>query len=222
MATFGGRVISPYFQDEKAGITIYHGDCREILPFLDPVDAIITDPPYGVNIADWDAEVPYSILPILLNLSKGPVVWFGSSPHLVKDLASFVPPPDRVMIWAPKFRLGKMAKSGIAYRYHPIHTWRISERNDGPVWDVLDHSTEGHHWWNHPGTKPKALMLSLVGLCPKGGIVLDPFLGSGTTLVAAKESGRRGIGIELEEENCSIAVRRLTGWAGKKTSLSLF
>jgi len=199
--------MKPYY--EHNGITIYHGDCREVLPTLDPVDLILTDPPYGVNVAEWDAEVPYPILPLLLSKCSGPVLWFGSASRLAEDLASFSPTPDRTLIWAPKFRLGKIAKSGIAYRYHPIHTWRIAERNDGPVWDVLDDSTEGHQWWFHPGTKPLSLMQKLVGFAKSGTTILDPFLGSGTTLVAAKLLGRKAIGIEIEERYCGIAAKRL-------------
>ena len=198
---------APYYDDGQ--ITIYHADCRDILPHLEPgsVDLVLTDPPYGVGIAEWDGAVPYDILPTLLDVSSGAVVWFGASAMLRTDLMSFETPPERTLVWAPKFSLSHTGKNGIFYRWHPIHVWRVPKSHSGPSHDVLTHSTDGRNFWNHPGTKPLDLIRLLAGL--GGGTILDPFMGSGTTLRAAKDLGRKAIGIEIEERYCEIAVRRL-------------
>jgi len=194
--------LKPYYEDDFC--SIYHSDCREVLPSLQGA-GVVTDPPYGVGAAEWDGAVPYDVLPMFLRLG-GPVVWFGSSPHMVEDMETLR--PERVMVWAPRFRLGKVAANGIAYRFHPLYCWNLPKKHDGPVWDVLDEGTECGNWWVHPGTKPLRLMQRLVGLVD--GTVVDPFMGSGTTLVAAKSTGRRSIGIEVDEQYCEVAARRLS------------
>lgn len=199
--------IQPYY--ERDGIVIYHGDCRDILPELEQVDLVLTDPPYGVDYDEWDAEVPYAILPDLLSLSRGAVLWFGASSMLQADLSTFSPPPDRMLIWAPRFSLSNTGRDGLLYRWHPIHAWRLPGSHDGPKHDVLTTSTGGRNWWDHPATKPLDLMRSLVGFAPDRGTILDPFMGSGTTLRAAKDLGRHAVGIEIEERYCEIAARRL-------------
>ena len=81
-------------------VKLYLGDCLEILPTLEAgsVDAVITDPPYGVGIADWDNELPPQIiLDECLRVSSGVVVWFGSASRLL-DMAIYEPKPDRVPI----------------------------------------------------------------------------------------------------------------------------
>ena len=103
--------IQPYY--ERDGIVIYHGDCRDILPELEQVDLVLTDPPYGVDYDEWDAEVPYAILPDLLSLSRGAVLWFGASSMLQADLSTFSPPPDRMLIWAPRFSLSNTGRDGL-------------------------------------------------------------------------------------------------------------
>jgi len=201
--------MTPYFDDGQ--ITIFNADCRDILPTLEPgsVDLVLTDPPYGVKYAEWDAEVPYAILPWLLSISRQSVLWFGASAMLQTDLTSFDVSPDRVLVWAPKFSLSKTGKNGIYYRWHPIYTWNLPDKHQGPTHDVLTVSTECGNWWNHPATKPLELMRLLAGISPENGVILDPFMGSGSTIRAAKDLGRRAIGIELEERYCEIAVKRL-------------
>jgi site-specific DNA-methyltransferase (adenine-specific) len=195
----------PYYQDKW--VTIYHGDCREALPQLDvKVDLVLTDPPYGLNYKgfDWDITVPYEMLPIFLGMADT-VVWFASSGELARDLKSFTPSPDRILIWYPKFTLSHTIKNGIAYRYQPIHVWGVpSEHN--VKWDVLDTPTECGNWWKHYATKPKELMKMLATFAKE--TILDPYMGSGTTLVAGKELNRKCIGIEIEEKYCEIAAKR--------------
>jgi site-specific DNA-methyltransferase (adenine-specific) len=98
--------------------------------------------------------------------------------------------------------------NGMAYRWHPIYFWQLPKSHNGPTWDVFDTPTSGHDWWNHPATKPLPLIKRLASISDSG-CVLDPFVGSGTTLAAAKQLGRRALGIEIEERYCQIAANRL-------------
>jgi len=171
------------------------------------VGAGVTDPPYGVDVADWDSDVPYHAIPLLLRVAVGPVVWFGSAPRAIIDAKSFPVEPDRLMIWSPRFTLSKIAKDGFAYRFHPIWWWRVAKQKIIP-WDILNDSCDGRNWWYHPGTKPLKLMEKIVN-STGGNLILDPFCGSGTTCVAAKKLGRRYIGIDISEKYCKIAEKRL-------------
>jgi site-specific DNA-methyltransferase (adenine-specific) len=200
---------TPYFEDREHGITLYCGDCREILPLLPDgeCDACVTDPPYGVKIACWDNEMPpQSILDECLSVATGTVIWFGAA-SMVLEFAKYEPRPDRLIIWSPRFTLLKIAKNGLAYRWHPIALWR-DYKQSVISWDILDDPTECGNGWEHPATKPIALMSKLVSAWSVKS-VLDPFCGSGTTLVAAKQLGRKAIGIEISEKYCKIAVDRL-------------
>jgi len=203
--------MDPYYSDDH--VTIYHGDCLKILPELE-FDAVVTDPPYGINaearphgansgqIATWDEFVPYDLLGMFGPVS---VIWFGSPIKLAEAFDRFDPTPDRTLIWAPRFTLSMSAKGGIAYRFHPIYTWRLPKQSP-TVHDVLTDNTEAGNWWCHQATKPLTLMRRLVAMTE--GTVVDPFMGSGTTLRAAKDLGQHAIGIELEERYYEIAAKR--------------
>lgn len=206
--------MNPYY--EQDGITIYHADCRDVLPTLAPnsVDLVLTDPPYGLEMATWDRTVPYGMLTDFLRLSRGPVLWFGSASKVPESYASFPVTPHRMLVWYVTFTLARTCANGIYYRWHPIYCWNLpKERKRGevshPNQDVLSFGQDGHNPWHHPGTKPLALMRELVCIVPGNALILDPFLGSGTTLVAAKQLNRRAIGIEIEERYCEIAANRL-------------
>jgi hypothetical protein len=190
-------------------VTLIQGDCLDILPTLGKVDAVITDPPYGVNAARWDTEAPYDVLPSLLILSRGVVLWFGAAPRLRTDLLSFVASPDRILIWHVTFSLAGTAAHGMYYRYHPIYAWQLPKTQDGVSQDVISIPQDGHNGWFHPGTKPLDLMVRLVGMTQPGDLVLDPFMGSGTTGVACVRTGRKFIGIEIDPGYFAIAQRRI-------------
>jgi len=189
--------------------TLHNGDC---LPYLKAmpsasVDCVITDQPYGVGIADWDGDMPpQDFLDECLRVARGGIVWFGAAP-MILEFSRYTQRPERMLIWSPKFTLSKVAKDGFAYRYHPIALWRVEKQNV-IAWDVLDDMTEGGNWWKHPATKPVSLMRKLVSAFSQES-VLDPFMGSGTTGVAAVELGRRFIGCELSPEYYSIAEKRI-------------
>lgn len=184
--------MNPYYQDNS--VTIYHGDCREILPTLEPVDLVLTDPPYP----DWLTE-EYQFDPSLLltlKITQGFVFWSAKT--------NFPLPYTAIHIWDKK--------TGAASEYERI--FEIGGQSNFKVFrHYLLNSTVaanycGDVFWNHPSQKPIKLMRELVQRM-KGRTILDPFMGSGTTLRAAKDLGRRAIGIEIEEKYCEIAAKRM-------------
>lgn len=190
---------------------LIHGDCLDVLPTQSDglVDAIISDPPYGVDAAEWDGRVPHELITDFLRIASGPVVWFGSASNAVDDAKSFPVPPDRMMIWSPRFTLSKCAKDGFAYRFHPIWWWRVRTQS-AVAWDVLDDPTECGNWWKHNCTKPVGLMDKLVcATTDEGQIVLDAFMGSGTTGVSCVRRGRKFIGIEKDRRHFEVACERI-------------
>jgi len=199
--------MRPYY--EADGVTLYHGDCREILPHVEKVGLVCTDPPFGINAArtrnsqrwrwkdfevtGWDRERADPAL-VALAVSKGEraIVWGGNY------FTDALPPSSKWLIWDKGQTEFSLADAELAWCswggavrrmvYHRAHALR-----DGKV---------------HPTQKPLAVMKWCLSLAE--GDVLDPFAGSGTTLRAAKDLGRRAIGIEIEERYCEIAAKRLS------------
>jgi DNA modification methylase len=187
--------MKPYY--EHAGITIYHGDCREVLPHL-KADAVVTDPPYGMGKAEWDE----TIVP--------PESWMNHCGTL--PLAVFVgvrgvydyPRPEWIAAWhrpASTQRAGRLRGFN---NWEPILLYNITALPNDTITCANLHENLGH-----PTVKPLALMKRVVAWFP-GDTILDPFMGSGTTLRAAKDLGRKAIGIEIEERYCEIAAKRLS------------
>lgn len=202
-------MIEPYYQ--HAGITIYLGDCREILSQLEPVGFILTDPPYGCeattkrggvydgfkisgdtnpDLRDW----------IVQNMSC-PMIIFGS-PKIRR------PDCKATLIWAKGDHTG-MGDLSFPWKPDFEEIYIIGEGFKGPrTSSVLHFNARIDSNRFHPTEKPIGLIKNLIEKCPPG-IILDPFMGSGTTLVAAKELGRQAIGIEIEEKYIQIAIDRL-------------
>ena len=198
--------MKPYY--EEKGITIYHGDCREILPSLPKIDLVLTDPPYGVSwvprvnaIATFGDNQPFEPAPFLsvcnfhlfwgaihfsdkLPSSEAWFVWLKQPPTFDNCRKTYAPCD---MAWSD---FG--GKPRIKH-----HTWDGNFREGEDAGKAL-----------HPSQKPIEIMRWCVGDAPIG-LILDPFMGSGTTLRAAKDLGRKAIGIEIEEKYCEIAANRL-------------
>jgi site-specific DNA-methyltransferase (adenine-specific) len=211
------KTMKPFY--EHAGITIYHGDCREILPELPKVDLVLTDPPYGIfkrkddgimfgkvtiyskdsSASEWDARPDKGLLDLVMSKAPQYVIWGGN--YMADSLGSCRGP----LVWNKKtgnnsYADGELAWSNIAGTLRIFtHQWcgafKDSERGLAAM---------------HPTQKPTALMVWCIGLSDNARSILDPFMGSGTTLVAAKQLGRKAIGIEIEEKYCEIAVKRLS------------
>lgn len=217
--------MKPYASGE--GWTLYHGDCREILPTLDPVDCVVTDPPYGAvthrgalgdggrsALVDFDATTPEA-LRSTMELARVRRWWvaFMEWRHIA---ALETRPPEgwefvRFGIWvkpngAPQFTGDRPATGweGVGI-FHPPGKKRWNGGGHHAVW------TANVEQGPHPTMKPLPLVRRLVDLFSEPGeTILDPFCGSGTSLVAARDLGRKSIGIEREEKYAEIAAKRLS------------
>ena len=199
---------TPYY--DEGGITIYCGDCREVLPLV-KADVVVTDPPYGI---DYDGgatqrgssnlgriagdDRPFDPSPFL---GFADVLCWGAN-HYAQDL----PRSGQFYVWDKVTRNG--LKVRIAECEFAWHLRGTKPRVFRHLWSGAFRASESGLPSLHPTQKPVAVMAWCLGLVTPG-VILDPFMGSGTTLVAAKQLGRRAIGIEIEERYCEIAVNRL-------------
>ena len=198
--------MRPYYSDDA--VTIYHGDCREVMPLLSDADLLLTDPPYGIAhlwdseqfgrngrsrlwVGDnaWDAQTLPDVVDLARAKAKRAIIWGGNYYPL--------PPSRGYLIW-DKMQEFSNADSEMAWCSWD-QTPRTFRYSRGQM------ATEGKR---HPTQKPLPLILWCLGFSPESRTVLDPFMGSGTTLVAAKNQGRKAIGIEIEERYCEIAAER--------------
>ncbi len=226
-----GKLPTPYY--EEPGIQIFCGDCREILPELGKVDLCLTDPPYGIGQAAWDALMPVEWFgdALALLVSTGAAYVFGNSLKLSVFQVHW---EGRGVIWkaravwyyedGPRHSATWSSKHEDCLVYHcaqhkqmtpsepSIHRdkrWG-NDRMIGDVWPCARVLGNYGERVDHPTQKPLALMAMIVKAASSDSdTILDPFMGSGTTLRAAKDLGRKAIGIEIEERYCEIAVKRL-------------
>lgn len=206
--------MKPYY--DHAGITIYHGDCLEIIPTLPKVDIVLTDPPYGINYQssrriDWqrkekiqgDNEFPQWIFGgILFNIAM--FVWCRW------DQMITFPKPKSFIVWDKgNHSMGDLNHEfgrrweGCCFYPGPNHSF-----TKRPA-DLIISNRINPADLKHPNEKPVSALTPLIN-CHPGELVLDPFCGSGSTLMAAKDLGRKAIGIEIEEKYCEIAAKRLS------------
>lgn len=212
--------MKPYFQD--ADVTIFHGDCREILPTLAPVDLVLTDPPYNAGISygegtndkvSWSEYGDWlkSCLVEMERLSKGLVLCFVSVNGLKQMAITY--PPKHICVWnKPMSFSPRLGGSAFLPHWEPCLVYGTLHGEGGrvPDYHLSDVWTENIAERNgHPCPKPVALMRRIIKDVP-GTTILDPFMGSGTTLRAAKDLGRKAIGIEIEERYCEIAAERMS------------
>jgi site-specific DNA-methyltransferase (adenine-specific) len=203
--------VTPYYSDDL--VTIYHGDCREWMP---EADLLIADPPYGMALdtdysgmngwsgkgRKWDAVVgdegPFD--PSHLLRYRRAVI-FGAN-----HFASRLPDSGGWIVWNKR---GDGKPSEVAFG-----DCELAWTNVGQSVRMFSKMWHGVARWSeepvlHPTQKPVALMLWLIARYSEPGqLVLDPYMGSGPTLIAAKSLGRKAIGIEIEEKYCEIAANR--------------
>jgi site-specific DNA-methyltransferase (adenine-specific) len=179
--------VKPYY--EEPGITIYHGDCRDILPSLPKVDLVLTDPPYPNNERVIFTDISEIIFPSV----KSYFFWDAFYPFPLSHTA--------IHIWHKPNGQSSKHYERIFERFGnaPCKVFRIAAI-------LPNYSQYAKECVDHPTQKPMKLIMRLIG---DADTILDPFMGSGTTLRAAKDLGRKAIGIEIEEKYCEIAVRRL-------------
>ena len=223
VAEVGEERLKPYY--EHAGITIYHGDCREILPAVS-ADAVITDPPYGVRLGSRTGTTRYQNKPYLSIEDDEAFVRDVCVPAVQSCIErfgrvvltpgnrcmSFYPRPADVGIWYNPGATNRGAW-GFCFANAFIFYYGHDPHNNGN--GMKPNSLVGHcdpiEGIDHPCPKPLLFGSWLVKrVTLSGETMLDPFAGSGTYLVAAKNLGRRAIGIEIEEKYCEIAAKRLS------------
>lgn len=211
---------TPWKRKEIIGdCTLYLGDCMEVMPTLGKVDAVVTDPPYGINYDAAAASVSGK------QSGKG----FGKKGVYKKtdwDSKTF---PDEIN-YALSIARKSIVFGGNYYELPPSKCWLVwdKENNGGfadceLAWSNIDKPVRLiRHMWNggirkgqeprnnHPTQKPVGVMEWCIGHLPDNTeTILDPFMGSGTTLVACAKLGRSGIGIELDEDYFNIACERV-------------
>lgn len=193
--------------------TLYLADCMEVLPTLGKVDAVITDPPYGINensvkVAsranataardygefDWDIAPPNPEVIDLLRSKGECVAIFGGNYF-------YLPPSSCWLVW-DKLNSGDFADCELVWTNWPKAVRRLQWRWNGMI-------RQGNEERYHPTQKPLEVMKWVIQLCPKAQTILDPFAGSGTTGVAAIQLGRKFIGIEREPKYFDIACKRI-------------
>lgn len=211
--------MKPYYQQD--GITIYHGDCRDVLPTLGAFDVVLTDPPYGIdggrsggiargkgdyvaNFSDTPDYIASVVVPVVVSLiERVPCVVLTPGNRC---LSSYPQPSSFGTFYQPAAvglqSFGNLDSQPIFY-YGTAGGGRMGK----PCSFVLTETPEKN---GHPCPKPySAWRRLLVTVSAHGHRVLDPFMGSGTTLRAAKDLGMVAIGIEIEERYCEIAAERL-------------
>lgn len=201
--------IRPYYQDDA--VTIYHGDCKQIVPLLGTFDLLLTDPPYGIgrdgkpkstsshgghkgyDFMGWDCETPDAYTFEMMKGAASDFVIWGANYY-----PQHMPAGPGWLLWDKGQRIdqadGELASTTRKAPLRVLTINRVAIAQDGAV---------------HPTQKPLALFTWCLGLFPDAQTILDPFAGSGTTGRAAKDMGRKAVLIEREERYCEIAAKRM-------------
>ena len=220
--------MRPYYQDDA--VTLYHGDCREILPTLQECDLLLTDPPYGVAYVtarrlrrdklrtpvanDETLDVVAEAWPMAMRALADDRHWYAfASPRKMVDAANLFCDFKHILAWDKGNRgtVGDLT-CGFGEAWEAIFYGMKGKRALlGPrPRTVLRYDWSGTMDPLHPTVKPVGLLKQIATMSTETGeTVLDPFMGSGTTLRAAKDLGRKAIGIEIEERYCEIAAKRM-------------
>ena len=212
--------MTSYYQDEKSGITIYHGDCLQIMKEFPNkhFDLCLTDPPYGFlngsksfgsgkgksmakprkfNI-DWDKPIDKTYFEEIFRLSKNQII-FG-----FEHFNSLLPTSRGIYCW------DKKRPQGTDYSEFELIWTSFNKRTEFIRYTWHGMIRQGKDKIKHPTQKPEEIIKRLLEKhSNQSDLILDPFMGSGTTLVAAYKLGRKAVGIEISEAYCKIAVKRI-------------
>ena len=210
--------MKPYY--DHAGVTIYHADCRELMPTLS-ADVVLTDPPYNAKtIGKLHRNYLNSGFPLPeKEYAEFCSSWFAGARAVSSRLAFtpgiyhvwLYPPPAWVLCWHKPSSVSYNATGGFNV-WEPILVYgRCPNRFTHDYYRLVPQNLRKGPERNHPCPKPLELLLWLIiGVSNEKETVLDPFSGSGTTLLAAKRLGRKAVCIEIEEEYCEMAATRLS------------
>lgn len=205
--------LDRHLYHEQDGIRIFCGDNREILPMLGEYDLMLTDPPYGISVTkmtlgnahqkpkstgDWDsAPAAAETLALARSKARLQIVWGGNYLNL--------PATGAWLVWdknngASDFADGELAWTNLGT---PLRILKVHWCGSAPKWE----ETKGKV---HPTQKPLGLMRLCLDKADDAKTILDPWMGSGTTLIAARDKGLKADGIEINEQYCEAAKQRLS------------
>lgn len=218
--------MKPYYEDEA--VTIYHADCRDVLPTLDKVDLVLTDPPFFMPATHYQSRKNWqrswadtSILSAFWD-----VILDAVNLNPVGHFITFCNAASYPVFYPSMYRRFDYLKSivwdkghvGLGRIWRNQHELIIAARWNDSIFnddgrlraDVLRFNATPSALREHPVEKPTGLLSALIQPTTyERGTVLDPFCGSGTTLRAAKDLNRKAIGVEAEERYCEIAAKRM-------------
>jgi site-specific DNA-methyltransferase (adenine-specific) len=234
-------MATPYYQDEA--VTLYHGDCIDILPGIGPVDLLLTDPPYSLSVGSDHQKLPGRGTR-RLNFFAGDLDWSTMTDGVVQRTLLGAVKANAAYVWCGHRQFGPLVEAfeSTGWKTRPL-VWRKLcpvPAPPGVGWDsalelCVYAFREGRKWTpptgtkcpnvisadsyrhgqpgkvDHPTQKPvTTASIPIEFSTEPGDVVFDIFAGSGTTLRAAKDMGRKAIGIEIEERYCETIARRLS------------
>jgi site-specific DNA-methyltransferase (adenine-specific) len=205
-------VTQPYYQDDA--VTLYHGDCREILPSL-VANLIVTDPPFNVGkdygtYKDRMEDSEYEVMMRMVAAAAERHGWVA--PFVQLRLFLDILGPQAVTVVVRRGARGPY-RFGWSNQHELLLALGKPNRCVPDLWDDIRLKGEGYFFreedYGNPGYTPYQILARLVALLSEPGeLIVDPFMGTGTTVHAAKAQGRRAVGIELNERDCEIAASR--------------
>lgn len=214
--------MTPYYEDDN--VTLYHGDCLTLTAWLD-ADVLVTDPPYGVTWTQDAYRTPgrsegdrTKAHPGIANdgdlaVRDAVLAEWGDKPAIVFGAINrpFPQGTRRVLVWKKPNDAGFFHQSTWRMDWEPIFVMGKWPQAPATESSIIPTSAGSHRQYAqgiHPHAKPVDTLQRLIAKCPPG-VIADPFAGSGSSLVAAKQLGRKAVGIELDERYCEIAANRL-------------
>ena len=203
----------PYYRDDL--VTLYHGDCLEHPEWWTGADVLVTDPPYGIAYSSGRrSHTPIAGDRDLTSRDDALALW-GDRPALVFGTWKRPRPSGtrQMIVWDKRGGAGfsgdlNMPWADITEEIYVLGNGWVGGRVPA-IYSIPTIPTQSSKRPDHPTPKPVGLMESLIEKCPPG-LIADPFAGSGSTLIAARNLGRKVIGVELEEKYCELIVKRLS------------
>lgn len=215
-------MIKPYYETKNG--KLYHGACEDIMPELGSVDLILADPSYGIgykpqkhnskrsmgnrNFCATDqligdtGKLDFDAKPIYSQFKNVPQIWWGAN-----NYADSLPRSRGWLVW---YKAVGMEATDFSHAELAWTSLDMPIRGINYLWMGMCRAGEHNKRRVHPTQKPIEIMMWCLSFFPKANVILDPFIGSGTTAIACERLGKKWIGIEIEEKYCEIASQRIT------------